>query len=246
MEQFSQLPIEIQTQVLKEYPNFRRINKEQYKEKYLFDEIYCNLDISVNEFKKYLNTDVESFIIYTIKDEICDIYSCNKIYNQYELFQYTFFIDYEDIDEYIINNDKAVIQSYEGWDDIIGHVLTLDNIYYDIKTVKNIVSQRNCNIQNYTFDYCFNYIKNIMLLPTGDGGDIGHLYNKLFKLLYLTTSYDVITTNNHDFFSDSIDLTFNSEGSTNDQDNYDQTLKHIKYNTKLYLASINKWVHNNL
>ena len=81
-----------------------------------------------------------------------------------------------------------------------------------------------------------------MLLPTGYGEDIGKLYNRLFKLLYLTTTDDVITGSNHTFFSDSIDLTFNSQGSTNQQFKYDQTLKHIKYNTKLYLASIHEWL----
>ena len=54
MEKFNQLPNEIQTHVLKEYPNFRRINKQQYKEKYLFDTLYCDLDISKKEFLTYL------------------------------------------------------------------------------------------------------------------------------------------------------------------------------------------------
>lgn len=150
----------------------------------------------------------------------------------------------DDIDEYIIGNDKAIIQSDEGWEDILGYLLINENIiYYDIKTVNYIVSQRNCNIPNHTLDYCMNYITNIMSLKIGDGGDIGHLYNKLFKLLYLNTSYDVITMRNHAFYNDDIDLTFNSEGSTQDQDNYDDILQHIISNITDYYNSIIEWLN---
>jgi hypothetical protein len=243
MEQFNQLPTEIQTHVLKEYPNFRQINKQQYKEKYLFDTLYCNLPVSKKEFLNYLKSGVKNFVIYHFQDLITDIYSFSFYNNTYELLQYSMFIDNEDVDEFIIGNDKTVEISYEGWDDLVDHVLALDDIYYDVKTVNYIVSKRGCHINNYAMNYCIKYMDDILALKVGDGGDIGHMYNKLFKLLYLTTSYDVIKGLNHTFFSDSIELQFTGMGDVfnMDQANYDQTLEHIKHNTEEYYESIMQW-----
>lgn len=241
MEQFDQLPTEIQTHVLKEYPNFRQINTQQYKEKYLFDTLYCNLSVSKKEFLNYLKSGVKNFVIYHIQDVITDIYSFSYYNNTYELLQYSMFIDNDDIDEFVIGNDKVVDQSYDGWDDLVENVLELDNIYYDVKTVNYIVSKRGCQIPDYAMNYCIKYMDDILASLVGEGGDIGHMYNKLFKLLYLTTSYDVIKGLNHTFFSDSIELPFNGFGDVMDQANYDQTLEHIKHNIKEYYDAIMQW-----
>jgi hypothetical protein len=246
MEKFNQLPNEIQTHVLKEYPNFRRINKQQYTEKYLFDTLYCDLDISKKEFLTYIkNEDVTEFIIYHYEDILATVYYFNFNGYNYELLKYMLFINNEDVDEYNIQDEKDIRQAFDGWDDLVEEVLLLDNLYYDIKTVNYIVAQRGCKLQHYVKNYCIKYINNILESNVGKYADIGDMYNKIVKQLYLASSSNVIKGYNQTFFEDMLDLKFISDGDVYDEDaeNYDYIINLIEYNTKLYYDDIITWLN---
>jgi hypothetical protein len=65
MYQFKTLPLEIQLEILKYQPNFRRVNKLYYvKGKQIFEKFYLNIPISKKEYLQTIKECNNTTIIY--------------------------------------------------------------------------------------------------------------------------------------------------------------------------------------
>lgn len=184
---FYNFPIELQIEILKYLPFFRRINKEFYKQgEYVFKQLYGDLPISKNEFIKYQTH--FSGTIFSHHDHILyanylrpnnDAYCIKLHHNPY-------YID----PRYYCKS----ITYYKGFPCPVYHNYALlqknlkyqKKIFYDFKSTFDILEQRQC----FKIDYVFkkNYLD---LLFTSNGSDFDNLNTKLKYILYLTP-YDVM------------------------------------------------------
>ncbi len=155
------LPAEICTEILKTFPNQKRISHSlnQYN-KYFYDQFY-NLPISQNEafnhllkgntiviFREFILNDLPEFYIHTIK-------YLNYIYR----------IDTVDIRIHEVDKNEHFIifyerfytdqNTYEKLSDIIAFGMN-DIVYYDLYTTYQIILNRHCE----KLDYCKNYLLN--------------------------------------------------------------------------------------
>lgn len=243
-KRFEELPVEVQSNILKEKPFFPRISKKYYGYGMKgFEEKYCKLDVSVNEINKYaLDNRDDTFIIFSIHDEIFDVYICyyNEQNNNYDRVLYTLSIDSEEPEEFAIIKDIDS-NDFDNLDDLLFEPLGNNNLYYDIKSVNHIVAQRKCDSKEYT-KY---YVDKILELNLG-GGDIGYLFKKLVILIYLKYSNNIINDTNFNFgIFDRFfgDLIFDDMGDANNEKEYDKILLSLEKMIDIEYKKFIQWLN---
>lgn len=223
-EEFNSLPKELQIRLLNTSPLFPRINKNIYESgEQSFRDTYCNLPISTNEFRKYVaRKDVDSFATFVVNDLIVDVNIFYKIEDYYDVRQYSLLQDNIDVGEYSLIHDGGMQRIYDV-EDILEEILNEEHIYYDVKSVNQIIAKRGYDITNNndvivrkgcnnSKDYTLNYVKNIVF-NLNDGVDIGLLFFQYVKLMYLAISDDIVKDVNSKFYGqDAEDLIFDDMG----------------------------------
>lgn len=193
MESFSNLPLELQSEILKNRPDYPSISKKTFDQQ-LFYKQYCHLDISEHEFINYINNhQPDKFIIYTnsINDEdlpemITYIFTKN---NTYKVDSYMLTIDNIDVEEYSVH-----IHHYRrDYEDIASFLdeLYYTDIYYDIQTTFNILNLRTCQQidPNYSKNFTIKIIED--KTPVIEVDNLNSFYDLCKKLIYLNTNESI-------------------------------------------------------
>jgi hypothetical protein len=225
MESFDLLPFETKLEILRNLPNFRRLNKDYYeKGKNIFIEDYCNLEITNKEFINYIKKyEPDYFCLFINKNTkfICYVFdtwgeSGEQLYNVQE---YILEIDNIDINEYVINSDVLELRSRN-----MSKVITLiekiiDNnnnnkIYYDIKSVYHIILDRQCNNAIIYANQYIKYIFNDNCMTS----DLYRLFHLIKKIWYMSFSENILLNNiieyEYLYGNDVNNIIFDSYGET--------------------------------
>lgn len=267
-EQFNQLPFDTQVELMKNKPYFRRLNKSYYTQgEILFEQKYCDIDISINEIINYISgDDVEEFAIFYIHDEIITIdYYIIEENGDYEYVLLRREMYYKNVDMGEFQLISEDLDTGKDLGDII-ELLSNENMYMDVKSVNHIVARRGIKkhrsfnsidideLEEPLFketrgcknakEYTLNYMNNILKKNSGGVGDIGILFKHFIKVFYLTTSYEVITGyyKNKNYVANNI--TFNEMGMVfrDDKKRYQQELVNCDAAIKIYYDKIIQWL----
>lgn len=224
MESFDLLPFETKLEILRNLPNFRRLNKDYHeKGKNIFIEDYCNLDITNKEFINYIkNFNPNYFCIFINKKTKFLGY----VFNTWEEFggeqlydvkEYILEIDNVDINEYVINSDVLEFRSRN-----LSKVITLiekiiDNnnkIYYDMKSVYHMILARQCNNAIIYTNQYIKYIFNDNHMTS----DLHRLFHLIKKIWYMSFSENILLNNiieyEYLYGNDVNNIIFDSYGET--------------------------------
>lgn len=199
MDTFTELPLEIQNEILINNPLYPRINKQIY-DKNLFYQKYCNLPISHEEFINYINkVNPNTFIIYFTATDDQDMPELNtfifrKKNNIYKVYQYMLSIDNIDVEEYSLN-----IHSFVKQISTLSNFLSeyhFDNVYYDLITTYNIFKSRQCQTinQNYAGEQTIKIMSK--KTPFLEVEDLYSFFDLIKKLIYLHTN-DLLLKNEY-------------------------------------------------
>ena len=224
LKEFNELPLEMQSNILRFNPNMRKINKIFYEDtKQYYYDTYCQLPISQNEFMKYINKHLpDQFAIFSFQEENFKVLVFeNKGEDFYYLREFTLKVDEIDIDEYFIRHDFDEYHVMKLNNLIKSFQYLYDNwiIYYDVQLTFNIVLERACSQINpqYEVEYTrTNFINNVQNIVFDN--NLFSLFNMLSKLMYMYFSYLIYNNNLNDenVYEDLIidleDIVFNNRG----------------------------------
>lgn len=235
---FNTLPTEQQIEIMKNKPFFRRLNKKFYNNsKLIFDNQYCDINISGNEIIHYIKTELPDFAVFYINDEIVTIKICFKEEDGYFVFTKNLYYDNVDMGEYKLlgSADEQVFSVDELLDTLISK-----NMYIDIQSVMGIIKLRGCNNEKR---FAVNYLNDLIQLKSG--GDMGKLFITCVKTYYTMISYDIIESFYNGTFIEVDDVTFDDMGNVfeDDEQQYDE---HFHNNNDLmeeYYDKIIEWIN---
>jgi hypothetical protein len=197
-------PLDIQLEILKYNPCFRRLNKLFHVEgKQIFDQMYSNLPISKQEYKKYIKTIKDDYYIPAIvyNNMSVNIMSINIMYNDtidssYNIKYYPEAINpkfYISSIKMVKNSTlKALTNSYNIYDTITslmildkrGNVITEKYIdeFLDNICRKDIINKDNQDIDIYlNLIFTYNYMKSNANMLMCKNIEISESYNVSFK-----------------------------------------------------------------
>lgn len=195
-EQFNELPIEMQSNILRFNPHMRSINKTFYHttKQYYYDE-YCQLPISKHEFINYINEyEPEQFAMFVDKGDTYKMLLFTSFGDMsYQMMIMTFSENNVDIDEYKIIFDYSHFNIHQFKD----LLFTIEHnfkypYYFDVQLTKNIVKQRSCyNInQQYADDYINNYLQKFIHVNEY-ASDMDNIFDLIKKSFYLNESNEI-------------------------------------------------------
>jgi hypothetical protein len=187
MKGFDNIPMELQSEILKQHPKYLTIKKNLDKQ--AFYQQYCDLPISLNEF---INSFKTPCIVYSsnIDEEDLPEFTVHIIHDNH-VNVHMLFIDNVDQDEFIVN---TISISYIPYNNIKQYLdsFNYNEIYYDIKTTFNILKNRNCeNIKpGYATSQTMKIVNNLTKNINVD--NLYSFFDACQQLLYLSTSYDLL------------------------------------------------------
>jgi hypothetical protein len=252
---FTSLPKEVQIEIFKNLPNFRRVDTYNYKHgKTAFENMYCQLDISKQEFLNYIeNDDPDEAIIFArnTENELHIFLFRSQYFEASSVSHFILYINNVDIGEYIIDtsllvgklDNNAAVVSYIN--EFIFNDHSYISHYYDIKSVNSIVAKRHCETKNYTKKYTLDYVYNLVKYKKG-GGELTYLVRQVENLVYISLSMDVINNNvityNNFYGANLEEEVFDTEGNAYDEELYKTRLEHVAYNYNLYYKDFITWL----
>jgi hypothetical protein len=181
---FNYFPFELQIDILKYIPCFRRLNKSFYCHGYqAFKEMYEDLPISLNEIINYkqnlciyicLNYNFEVMII-NYKNNMYYTKRCELMYNPNSISP-----NYYNYNIYLLDHHGIIYdEDYIKW--FIYRILNNNQLFLDVETTFNILRKRNFPIEKN-----YNYIR-----PAMNDSDFDVLYYKICHLIFLL-NHDII------------------------------------------------------
>jgi len=232
---FNKLPIEIQEEILVNNPNYMTLRKNM--DKNIFYNIYCNQDITMNEFLNYYNNDMTCILYLTSIDDDLQEFTV-IVLDKENISQYLLFIEDIDIDEYVIN----IIMTKFTLNTIKKYLSNLKytNVYFDIITTYNILNLRNCQTinENYAKTQTLKIFNN--MTPEINVDNLYSFYDACKKALYLKSNDDLMNQENIIIDleeNDLINIVFNTQGDLiNDIEDIEILLE--KYNLKENLLEL--------
>ena len=228
---FKNLPFDVQFEILKNKPYFRRLNKIYYETgKSFYQDYYCHLEIKPKEaFDYILHHQPKTFAIYGYEEGSPVLYTFTKSDDIYNInINYLYMIEI-DMDEYTIDlaTDDVLINIVELSDFLEEINDKSYKFHYDLNLISHIMDNRGC----FHFDMLTELYKNIVR------GDI----EDLNLLMYLASNLDIIKGSGHFFIEDVLlfidhiteDLLFNSNGENITEDETIQEVLDSKINDYL-------------
>ncbi len=220
---FNDFPLDIQLEILKYKPFFRRINKQYYKEgELLFMQLYGALPISKNEFIKY-QRHFDGMVFNTNK-----LIASYLSYGKYNTFQSNIALS----PSYIKSNFYCTaieLNILKFGNNKYYNVKSLNNIHwsrdtliYDLKSTMAIMKNRNISIDKTQY---------LNSLFKSNGTDLENLLVKLKYILYLAPPQDINDLKLH------IDVTFyQSTVREKDRVRYNQYMVNVNELYEYYMA----------
>lgn len=248
IDYFNQLPPDLQSKILTYKPSFNQLSTH-YDTPYYRDIHrlqHCHLPITINEFKRYINTsNPETFIIYiSDKDKhenpIWIIYKLELTYpGYYNVISKKLYIDEVDEGQFIINIRENVLLNTKLKNILIENY----DIYYDLQSIKNILHMRGCN-------NLFEYINPSDTFDVVNMDDnIWSMFNHFKQLFYIYFEseliFDKVIYHPYDLFDDNA-MGYDSFGNIADDD-MENKIKLINKMTKkseIQKKDLLQWMQN--
>ncbi len=197
---FNLLPRETQYEIYKRYPQFRTLSSQHYKEEQLYYNQYCDLPISKNEFINYIKTS-SNFVLYVVGEndyhETYTVYHFSKTFGRYLIDIIKIYVDQVDEGEYIIkkhDRHKIVSANINTKNNIFEFIDELGDFNYDIVTMVNILSKRDC--ETIKPGYAKNYAKKYLNIQDENIETLEGLYQHLKTTLYLLSNNNMLNDQN--------------------------------------------------
>jgi hypothetical protein len=203
---FSDLPSELQSEILTTSSNVRRISNQYYSNRDVVGSYvnkHCNMLISRNEAQNYMNKYKPNMVVFFMTK---DIYS----YNQFNIHFYS--LDRIKVVELLYNKvDQDVFNiQIEHYPTIYSNQLPLyNNLTFDTTTTTNIFLLRtDCNqlIPNYAKQYS-DFIYDSLTVKE-EITDIDSFFKQLCRILYMRVNNNLVLPQNFEF----INILFDGDG----------------------------------
>lgn len=164
-EQINALPMELQYEILKHKPYYRRINQELHQDTKTYNDRFWNQPISYKEFVKSL-TDTPSYIF-------------TPYPNGFYLIQFSIRVNIYDFK--LIHDSVIVLTDHMSFEYFDPYFYITDDTYYDMMSTYLILQNRDCDPTTSQFMKDINQFKDI---PTQD---VKSYFYNLEKYLYFKT-----------------------------------------------------------
>jgi hypothetical protein len=210
---FTDLPFELQGEILKYTSNYPHISKKTYNPN-LYYQQYCKQSIKKQEFINYVNIyNPKNFIIYT------------NAFNHVNMPEFLTYIISENIvttvaltiymTEYMTKYRVEVNYYRNYYEDIYSFMneINYNDIYYDIFTTYNILNLRECQkiYSKYSKQYTIDIINE--KTPGINVNDMYSFYELCKKLIYLHSNETLLYDNKQTvLFYDTTFVTFDVTG----------------------------------
>jgi hypothetical protein len=176
-----ELPKDMKYEIVKNLSFYRTLNKELHKDTSSYYEKFCNKPITINEFKKYIESGEEGYLITPKDNELYIIYVTHR-----NVPTSTAYIYHIKQTNRLITHSKRI--NYEDFN--INDYINTDS-YYDMITTFYILEKRDCHQDDYIMTQLMKNINQFSNdIPTTNINQF--LYN-VEKYMYekLSTGYNI-------------------------------------------------------